>query len=58
MILDTDGKGLLATNAAGRTRHLLSRLDEHPDDDTLSHLAAAVLGCEVLDIVITHTERP
>lgn len=53
LILDTDNDILLATDIADMTRQLLALLAEDPKEETLIKLAA-VLGCDVLDIVITH----
>lgn len=56
LILDTDDEIFIATNTANMARQLISRLDGEPDDETLARLAAAVLGCDSLDVVITRTD--
>lgn len=58
LILDTDTEIIIADSPADMARKLITLLDPDPDDDTLAHLAAAVLGCEVLDVIITHTDSP
>lgn len=55
LILDTDNEILIAENAAGMAAHLIELLDEEPDDYALAKLAAAVLGCDALDVIITRT---
>lgn len=57
LIMDTDNEVLIAENAANMASQLIELLDEEPDDETLARLAAAVLGCDVLDVVITRTEH-
>lgn len=39
-------------------RQLLTLLDDDPDHETLAYLAAAALGRDILDVIITHTEYP
>lgn len=56
LILDTDNEVFIATGAADMAAQLIELLDEEPDDETLAKLAATVLGCDVLDVIITHTE--
>lgn len=56
LILDTDKEIIIADDAGHLARRLTDLLDDEPDHDTLTHLAAAVLGCDVLDIVITRAE--
>ncbi|MGD7003724.1 hypothetical protein [Corynebacterium halotolerans] len=58
LILDTDTEILIADNAGAMARQLLTLLDDNPDYITLAYLAAAVLGCDVLDVVITQTDHP
>lgn len=55
LILDTEDEIIIAENAGDMAHKLIELLDDEPDHDTLAHLAAAVLGCEVLDVVITRT---
>lgn len=55
LILDTDNDILIAADAADLAHQLISLLDREPDEETLARLAAAVLGCDVLDVIITHT---
>lgn len=55
LLLDLGNTILIAEDAADIARQLIALLADPPDDDTLTHLAAAVLRCEVLDIII-HTE--
>lgn len=57
LILDTDNDILIADTAADLTQQLLEFLTDDPDDETLVKLAAAVLSCDVLDIVLTRTEN-
>ena len=54
LILDTDDEILIADNHVDLTQQLLDLLTDEPDEDTVIKLAAAVLGCDVLDIVLTH----
>lgn len=58
LILDTDDEILIADNHVDLTQQLLDLLTDEPDEDTVIKLAAAVLGCDVLDIVLTHTDHP
>ena len=58
LILDTDDEILIADNHADLTQQLLDLLTDEPDEDTVIKLAAAVLGCDVLDIVLTHADHP
>src|SRR5699024_3844268 len=39
------------------TRQLLERLPVSPSEEMLTELAAAILGCDTLDIIVTHTEN-
>lgn len=55
LILDTHTEIIIADDPADMARKLIALLDDHPDDDTLTHLAAAVLGCDALDVIITRT---
>lgn len=57
LILDIDDEIFIAADAAAMAKQLVGRLAEEPDDETLARLAAAVLGCDVLDVVITRTEH-
>lgn len=56
LVLDTENTIMLAEDAADMARQLISLLDDEPDDDTLTHLATSVLGCDVLDIIIARVE--
>lgn len=58
LILDTDDDILIAANAAEMARQLVGLLDDEPDDETLIRLAAAVLGCDYLDIILTRITNP
>ena len=58
LILDTDDEILIADNHVDLTQQLLDLLTDEPDEDTVIKLAAAVLGYDVLDIVLTHTDHP
>lgn len=58
LILDTDNEVFIAADAVDMARQLFGLLDEEPDDETLARLAATVLGCDVLDVVITRTTHP
>ncbi len=57
ILLDTDNTILIADNHADLTQQLLQLLAEEPDEETILKLAAAVLECDVLDIVLTHTSH-
>lgn len=57
LILDTNNDVIIADTAADLTQQLLELLTDDPDEETLVKLAAAVLGCDVLDIVLTRTEN-
>ena len=56
LILDTDDDILIAANAAEMARQLVGLLDDEPDEVTLANLAATVLGCDALDVVITRAK--
>lgn len=58
LLLDTENTIMIADDATDMARQLIALLDDDPDDDTLTYLAAAVLGCDVLDVIITHTKTP
>ena len=58
ILLDTDNTILIADNHADLTQQLLQLLAAEPDEETIIKLAAAVLRCGVLDIVLTHTDHP
>lgn len=58
LILDTDNDIFIAADAANMARQLLGFLVDEPDDETLTYLAAAVLGCDHLDVIITRTTNP
>ncbi|AGF71727.1 hypothetical protein A605_03580 [Corynebacterium halotolerans YIM 70093 = DSM 44683] len=58
LILDTDDDILVATDAGDMARQLIGLLDDEPDDETLTRLAAVVLGCDVLDVIIIRTTHP
>lgn len=53
MILDTDNDIFIAEDATYLAQQLSTQLDSGRDDETLAKLAAAVLGCDVLDVIIT-----
>ena len=55
--MDTDDEIFIAADAADMAKQLVGRLPDEPDDETLTWLAAAVLGCDVLDVVITRTDH-
>ena len=55
LILDTDAEVFIAADAADMARQLIDCLPEELDDETLARLAVAVLGCDVLGVVITRT---
>ncbi|GAB2498792.1 hypothetical protein CATRI_13165 (plasmid) [Corynebacterium atrinae] len=57
LILDTDDEIFIAADAADMAKQLVGLLSDKPDDETLARLAAAVLGCDVLDVVITRTDH-
>lgn len=57
LLLDTNDTILIAEDTADMARQLIALLDDEPDHDTLTYLAAAVLGCDLLDIRLTHTEN-
>lgn len=57
LILNIDDDIFIADDAAGMARQLVGLLAEDPDEETLARLAAAVLGCDVLDVVITRTDH-
>lgn len=56
IILDTRDEIFISTDTAELTRQLLERFPASPAEETLTELAAAVLGCDTLDI-ITHTDE-
>lgn len=56
LLLDTEN--MIMTDADDMAQQLIRLLDDSPDEETLVYLAAAVLGCDVLGVIITHTERP
>lgn len=47
---------MIAEDATNMAQQLITLLDDDPDDDTLTYLAAAVLGCDVLDVIITRVK--
>lgn len=55
LILDTDNEVFITADAADMAAQLIELLDAEPDAETLAKLAAAVLGCDVLDVIITYT---
>lgn len=55
LILDTDNEVFIAADAADMAAQLIELLGEEPDTETLAELAAAVLGCDVLDVIIIRT---
>ena len=57
LILDTEEAIFIAEDAADMARQLLALLDEHPDDEALTYLAAAALGCDVLDVITTRSSE-
>lgn len=56
IILDTWNEIFIGADTAEVARQLLERLPASPTEETLTELAAAVLGCDTLDI-ITHTDE-
>lgn len=56
LILDTDDEIFIAADADDMVQQLITQLDSRPHDEALAKLAAAVLGCDVLDVVITRTD--
>lgn len=55
IILDTEEHIFIAETRAELAKQLLEFLDEDPDEATLTDLAATVLGCMDLDVIITYT---
>ncbi|WP_165858043.1 hypothetical protein [Corynebacterium alimapuense] len=56
LLLDTEDDFFIAEDAADMARQLITLLEVSPDEDTLVWLAATVLGCDVLDVIITQTK--
>ena len=56
-MLDTEDHIFIADTRAELAKQLLEFLDDDPDDVTLTDLAAAVLGCMDLDVIITYTDK-
>lgn len=56
IILDTEEHIFIAETRAELAQQLLEFLDDDPDDATLTDLAATVLGCMDLDVIITYTD--
>lgn len=52
IFLDTDGEYLLARSRDELVSALIYELGDHPDDETLIRLAAAVFNVEPLDVVV------
>lgn len=57
IILDTWNEIFIGADTAEVARQLLERLPASPTEEMLTELAAAVLGCDTLDIIITHTDE-
>lgn len=55
IILDTWDEIFIGADAAELMSQLLERLPESPTEEMLTELAAAILGCDTLDIIITRT---
>ncbi|AGG68067.1 hypothetical protein [Corynebacterium callunae] len=55
IILDCDSDIFIAETPTELAAQLISRLPHSPDDRMLADLAAAVFGCDYLDIIITRT---
>lgn len=54
LILDTDDHIFIAATTAELRNQLLSMIPASPTEEQLVDLAAAVLGCDTLDIILTH----
>lgn len=57
IILDTWNEIFIGADTTEITRQLLEQLPESPTEEMLTELAAAILGCDTLDIILTHTEN-
>ena len=57
IIEDTWDEIFIGADTAEITRQLLERLPVSPSEEMLTELAAAILGCDTLDIIVTHTEN-
>lgn len=57
IIVDTWDEIFIGADTAEITRQLLERLPVSPSEEMLTELAAAILGCDTLDIIVTHTEN-
>ncbi|QDQ19725.1 hypothetical protein [Corynebacterium glutamicum] len=57
IILDTWDEIFIGADTAELTRQILERLPISPTEETLTELAAAVLGCDTFDIIITHVNE-
>lgn len=56
LILDTDRNILIAESAAELAQHLIQLLPDSPTDSMLAKLAATVLECDQMDIIITRSQ--
>lgn len=54
LILDTDVHLVIADTTAELRDQLVSMIPASPTEEKLVDLAAAVLGCDTLDIILTH----
>lgn len=54
LILDTDDHIFIADTTAELRDQLVSMIPASPTEERLVDLAAAVLGCDTLDIILTH----
>lgn len=54
LILDTDDHIFIAATTAELRDQLVSMIPASPTEERIVDLAAAVLGCDTLDIVLTH----
>lgn len=54
LILDTDDHIFIAATTAELRDQLVSMIPASPTEERLVDLAAAVLGCDTLDIILTH----
>lgn len=57
IIVDTWDEIFIDADTAEVVRQLLERIPVSPTEEMLTELAAAILGCDTLDIIVTHTEN-
>lgn len=57
IILDTWDEIFIGANTTEVVRQLLEQIPVSPTEEMLTELAAAILGCDTLDIIITHTDE-